>query len=431
MKKINLILGTVFLLSMMSLSVFGVTYENVRNNSIGYNTLKIQYNKTLFYMTKYNTSINNEVDELSDFNNNVTIFGNTTYLNSNYGSWNFDGDGDYFEKEDSLVSGFPFSMIASFNTNSTSTGIIMSVSDKSKSATYFAILVNNDRNATIVARNSSDYISVDSNFSLTENTNYQIVGVFESANLRKLFVNGILVATDTVGVDYESGIDRFSIGRLGDSSPSGYFNGTIYQAILINDSLSDTDVLNIYSGNYDIFYNSGIILKNYTTLSERNETINTVTISTDISENLLNSGAQINAKLRYWTPAFGGNQTSNYKETSYQTLSDNVVYTIDDITNLTEDLNVSLIVQQTSTGMYTSYYSPTAISMLMSYVEAPKITGTTALIVRMIGVIIGVTIIAALGFAISTGNVSIPFMLGILVSSIIAIVTIAIIQGFL
>jgi hypothetical protein len=112
--------------------------------------------------------------------------------------------------------------------------------------------------------------------------------------------------------------------------------------------------------------------------------------------------------------------------------------------NLTGQDNNSLDSNPLLTSNYYPQYNSPACSMsdTGSYVGAlpclsypntinPLITGNTSLIVSMVGVIIGIIIISALVYSISVYDISVTFMLSILVSSIIAILTVSIIQSFL
>ena len=54
-----------------------------------------------------------------------------------------------------------------------------------------------------------------------------MVGVLATATDAKLYLDGVEDATDTDSVLYAAGVDRISIARLGDNTPSKYFNGLI------------------------------------------------------------------------------------------------------------------------------------------------------------------------------------------------------------
>jgi hypothetical protein len=61
----------------------------------------------------------------------------------------------------------------------------------------------------------------------------------------------------------------------------------------------------------------------------------------------------------------------------------------------------------------------------------PIITGTTSIVVKMLGIIIALIVIAALGCALVTGNFSVAFLLVVMIATMIAIITIRFIQDFI
>lgn len=141
------------------------------------------------------------------------------------------------------ITAYPFSMCGWFRSSgAAAAGVAMSDSSVSNVnlAIGPAILTVNEMG--IFARNgaSNEFtVSVDSN------TWYHVAGVFNSATDRELFINGVSQGTDTGSVTFPSGLDVSGVGRLGDSTPSAYFNGEMAYVRIFNSALSSTDINNL------------------------------------------------------------------------------------------------------------------------------------------------------------------------------------------
>jgi len=73
-----------------------------------------------------------------------------------------------------------------------------------------------------------------------------IVGIFRSATDREVFVDGVSGGTDSTSHLYPL-IDRWNIGRHGDSTPSDYMDGVIDDVRIYSRALSAQEVLQLYN----------------------------------------------------------------------------------------------------------------------------------------------------------------------------------------
>jgi len=75
---------------------------------------------------------------------------------------------------------------------------------------------------------------------------HQIVGVFDSAAQRELYVDGALVTTSTANATYPN-INALDIGALGRVGPADFFNGTIDEVSYYSAALSAATVAEHYA----------------------------------------------------------------------------------------------------------------------------------------------------------------------------------------
>jgi len=74
---------------------------------------------------------------------------------------------------------------------------------------------------------------------------YHVLGVFESASSRKLYVNGNYIGEDTESVS-GIGYGHTTVGVTADSSPVGWFDGHIDQISIYNAALNAAQVKQLY-----------------------------------------------------------------------------------------------------------------------------------------------------------------------------------------
>jgi hypothetical protein len=82
---------------------------------------------------------------------------------------------------------------------------------------------------------------------VTDSEWHHVVGVFASATNRRLYVDGVSEASDTTSASYSSDVDRWTIGRWGDSTPKSYFKGVIDEVSLYGTALSAEEVEKLYN----------------------------------------------------------------------------------------------------------------------------------------------------------------------------------------
>lgn len=168
-------------------------------------------------------------------------------------SLSFDGTNDYVRiNEDELIEEYPFTMAAWIKTSGFSDPnedmVIMDQADPDKSNRYYGIYIGAGEGgkACIRARAGSSKTAVGTTV-LTDDQWHFVVGVFSGKNNRKLYVDGVLEASDTRNVSFKESAEETVFGRWGDESPNSYFNGNIDDVQLWDVALSGSQITNYYN----------------------------------------------------------------------------------------------------------------------------------------------------------------------------------------
>jgi len=200
--------------------------------------------------------INGEIVEINSNIIEYELADNTSPLKAlkAANSLSFDGENDYVEisnePDEKIIDGYPFTFCAWIKTSGFSYEdedmVIFSMANSDKSDSYYGIYIGEDENgaAVIRARNKS-YKYVSGGSDLTDDEWHQVVGVFKKKNKRFLYVDGVLVASDTRKVDFKKQ-SVFNIGRWADKTPKYYFNGLIDEVQVWSKALSSSEVANYY-----------------------------------------------------------------------------------------------------------------------------------------------------------------------------------------
>ncbi len=159
----------------------------------------------------------------------------------------FNGTDDYVERDVQVVSGYPFTLLAAFRTDTMVTSILISFTDKSAHDVQFCLRLSPTGVMEIGARNTTSQM-VSSPETYNDGETHTAIGIFRSATERELFVDGVSVVSDAVSVTYPSSVDRYSVGRFGDASPSQYIKGEILLATVFNRALTADEVKAYSSG---------------------------------------------------------------------------------------------------------------------------------------------------------------------------------------
>lgn len=164
-----------------------------------------------------------------------------TCAQAQVGSRDFEGTPDVAETDTAATTTGPVTLFAWVNTDSVdgvNTGLV-GLADKDTETDHFRLARDLDdlRCETASAAGGGDVAGVAN--SLTIGTWSAAGCVCAATNSRVAWVDGV-TDTDSTNRAWSATLDRTSIGRYGDSSPDGYYNGQLAHAAIWSSGLSDS-----------------------------------------------------------------------------------------------------------------------------------------------------------------------------------------------
>jgi len=156
----------------------------------------------------------------------------------------------YLQVERPVITDYPFTMACWFKVASIpASRMLMYVGDKDSGRMWQGMFLEHDTAypGRAYSRSESETSIAISTGSVTMNQWQHLCCVFPSSASRSAFVNGGNKGTNSTSVSI-SGLDRTCIGRFGDASPSGYFDGPIAEAAVWDAALTDAEVASLAAG---------------------------------------------------------------------------------------------------------------------------------------------------------------------------------------
>ena len=171
-----------------------------------------------------------------------TVAGPTGQANTGL---SFDGSDDFVESNIQIVSGYPFTTSAWINTTSGAAleGILI-LADSSTGGVQYGISIASGK-AIASSRNTTTRTAT-STTDVDNGVWHHVVGVFTNDNLREIYVDGVWEANNTDAVTYAASVNRWSIGRYGDSSPDFYLTGSISDVRVFSQALTYPEIRKLY-----------------------------------------------------------------------------------------------------------------------------------------------------------------------------------------
>lgn len=152
----------------------------------------------------------------------------------------------YAEIDSNLsITAYPFTIEAWVKTTATADSTVGSFVVNTTNNQMFALRVDASGYAYTYARNTSGVLA-ESTTAVNDGDWHHIVAVFAASNDRTIYVDGYAEDTHTAAVTLPA-INRFSIGRMGDTSPGSYFNGTVDEVAVYDTALSASTIASHYS----------------------------------------------------------------------------------------------------------------------------------------------------------------------------------------
>ncbi len=169
------------------------------------------------------------VFDFSGQGNDGTITG-ATWVKLPSGLWynNFDGGDDHVTNTVRLFSAYPFTVTAWMkhdSSNTTNSTLISLTNDGAGNVMYAIGIRDADGFGYILGRNTTPvylYGAVD-----LSDVWHKYTGVFVSDTSRFLYIDGAVIGEETTSITYNSTVNNYSIGRLGDLTPGEYVKGGV------------------------------------------------------------------------------------------------------------------------------------------------------------------------------------------------------------
>ncbi len=157
----------------------------------------------------------------------------------------FNGD-DYIEGDQQILNGYPFTLSGWIRIDNVQNEnrVILGLVDKDRIDVQYGIYVDDSSHVCILGRNPGIHFSCSSSFPPLNDGNWHLItGVFAGAGDRRLYLDGELVTSHDTNVSFSSEVDRWAIGRWGDSSPGSYFVGAIDDVAVYDRILTEEEIL--------------------------------------------------------------------------------------------------------------------------------------------------------------------------------------------
>jgi hypothetical protein len=158
--------------------------------------------------------------------------------------YDFDGSADYGKVTATMSTNYPFT-IAAWVWPEVSTGerVVFGYYDESSATVRYCLEINSGAWRCLAGNGQTQGGSavVLSNW-------HHVVGVFAQSNDVTMYLNGSLDGTNlTVATEWDTNVDAFSIGRHGDSTPTGYWQGKIAEMRTYQTNLTAGQISDLYS----------------------------------------------------------------------------------------------------------------------------------------------------------------------------------------
>jgi hypothetical protein len=146
----------------------------------------------------------------------------------------------------------PISMACHFTADDITNGYtLMSLADKDLTNVYYILQARADQSGdpvrAIINDASASPASADTSSGYAANTWYRGAAIFASSTSRSAYLDGGSKVTNITSRT-PTGIDRFSIGRIGNTGTERYLNGKVAEAGMWDVALSDDDVASLARG---------------------------------------------------------------------------------------------------------------------------------------------------------------------------------------
>jgi hypothetical protein len=158
-----------------------------------------------------------------------------------------DAKSQYGEIDSAVVAAEPFTMVGWFYADASRFQGITFVGDKDVANQYHVLALDDTNHVRAWSEDVAGIQSATTTTVFGLNAWHHGAAVFAATNDRRAYLDGGGKGTNAVNRAI-AGLDRTSIGRAGDSTPSLYFSGRIAEAAIYNVALTDDEVAQLAKG---------------------------------------------------------------------------------------------------------------------------------------------------------------------------------------
>lgn len=183
----------------------------------------------------------------------LTLTGSTNKVAQKGIVFDLAGSGYLTNTAQSAVTTVPFSLVILVNIRSASTNRVFDVSTGTTASHVIGIQIGSS-GSQIIAQHYDGLTNATAVASLTGKLNkwISVCAVFESLSSRSIYIDGVLVSTDTTTVSAPSGINRATIGYAPWSNAE-FFDGQILSPLIFGKALSAAEIKSLSDNPWQIF----------------------------------------------------------------------------------------------------------------------------------------------------------------------------------
>src|SRR3990170_1162498 len=169
----------------------------------------------------------------------------------------------YLEVNVAVVTAVPFSMGCWFRSTATLTDqVLMGLCDKDVGNQWHMLALSGVADTVAADTRQVSEVAAQTTTSYSVNTWHHTLGVWAAANDRRAYIDGGSKGTEATSLT-PTGLDRLSIGRIGDSTPGLYMAGRIAEAAIWDVALSDAEALILARGFSPLFVRPASLVAYY------------------------------------------------------------------------------------------------------------------------------------------------------------------------
>lgn len=156
-----------------------------------------------------------------------------------------DGGSEYVEEDSGLVTEYPVTLTAWVKTTMTGVGNIVTIANSADNDQWFSLRVESGK-AYAEQRNVGHPEAI-STTDINDGEWHHVAAVYTGNTNRIIYVDGVNEDTDGSSVSFPTSLNRWSIGRIGDSSPGQVLTGSVDDVRIYNRDLSDSEISALYN----------------------------------------------------------------------------------------------------------------------------------------------------------------------------------------